>query len=97
MKENYKPWGIDITAFPEEGGIEEQLKFLIGFAILAPSGHNSQPWEFKIQDSKIFIFSNNARSLSQSDPVGRQLSIGIGCALENLKINPSLLVPTVTR
>ncbi|MEK7193692.1 MAG: hypothetical protein AAB652_02780 [Patescibacteria group bacterium] len=49
MKSNYAPWAIDIVVFPKEGAIEDQLRFLLGFAILAPSGHNSQLWSFKIQ------------------------------------------------
>jgi len=47
MKANYAAWGIDVNSFPQDGGIEDQLRFLIGFAILAPSGHNSQPWGVK--------------------------------------------------
>ncbi|MBI3589397.1 MAG: hypothetical protein HY093_03230 [Candidatus Liptonbacteria bacterium] len=43
MKENYAPWEIDVEAFPKKGSLDDQLKFLLGFAILAPSTHNSQP------------------------------------------------------
>lgn len=86
MKENYAPWAIDIGAFPEKGSVNEQLKFLLGFAILAPSGHNSQPWEFKIKNNSIEFWANKDRSLGKSDPEGRQTLISLGCALENLLI-----------
>lgn len=86
MKENYAPWSIGVDAFPEKGNLAEQLKFLLGFSILAPSGHNSQPWEFTIKNNSIEFWVNKDRALSKSDPEGRQTSIAIGCALENLLI-----------
>ena len=86
MGENYRPWSVDISSFPEKGFILDQLKFLLGFAILAPSGHNSQPWKFSIKDNKVSIFVSTERSLKESDPEGKQLCIGIGCALENFLI-----------
>ncbi|TSC82104.1 MAG: hypothetical protein G01um101420_634 [Parcubacteria group bacterium Gr01-1014_20] len=84
MKENYAPWAIDINSFPEQGGLRDQLKFLLGFVLLAPSGHNSQPWSLKIIDKSVEFWVNKDRSLAKSDPERRQLSIAMGCALENL-------------
>lgn len=43
---NYKAWEINEKNFPQDS--EEKLKFLINYAILAPSSHNTQPWLFKI-------------------------------------------------
>lgn len=86
VKDNYRPWIVDIRSFPEKGKLEDQLKFLLRFAILAPSGHNSQPWEFSVRDNSVSININQKRALSQSDPEGRQLLISIGCAIENLII-----------
>lgn len=86
MKENYRAWAIDVNDFPKEGSIEEQIKFLLGFAVLAPSGHNSQPWNFSIKENSLSLLVNQERSLSQSDPERRQLLIAFGCALENLLI-----------
>ena len=85
-KPNYQPWDIDVSAFPRDGKIEGRLKFLLGFAVLAPSGHNSQPWSFSIEADTISIWVNNERALIESDPTRRQLLIGMGCALENLLI-----------
>src|SRR3989344_3178557 len=86
MKENYDPWLIKIEDYPQEGSFKDQLKFLIGFGILAPSGHNSQPWQFRISSNQIDVFVDSNRSLTRSDPEKRQLLISIGCAIENILI-----------
>ena len=42
------PWDVREADFPTTGPPAEQLRFLLHYAVLAPSGHNSQPWLFKI-------------------------------------------------
>jgi nitroreductase len=37
------------TKFPEQSSPAEKLKFLLQYAVLAPSSHNTQPWLFRIQ------------------------------------------------
>jgi len=69
VRENYAPWGIDVNAFPEKGKLDDQLKFLLGFAILAPSGHNSQPWRFRVEGKKIWICNNPESDQSPYNPV----------------------------
>lgn len=86
MKKNYQAWHLKVSDFPEKGILRDQLIFLLRFAILAPSGHNSQPWNFIIENNVVDISVNEERSLSQSDPNRRQLLVSIGCALENFLI-----------
>lgn len=57
---------------------------LVAAAILASNAHNAQPWLFRIQDSRLDLFEDTSRSLGSLDPFGRELHIGLGCALENL-------------
>ncbi|MDO8590705.1 MAG: hypothetical protein Q7R65_01865 [bacterium] len=83
---NYKPWDLKISDFPENNDLRAQIIFLLRFAILAPSGHNSQPWEFQVKENNIFILVNKERSLAYSDPKRRQLLVGIGCLVENFLI-----------
>jgi hypothetical protein len=73
-------------AFPEGAAIETQLRFLLRFAILAPSAKNSQPWAFSVRDNKVFVVADLGRSHPISDPDRRELYIGVGCALENLVV-----------
>ena len=85
-KLNYYPWKIKIEEFPKNSTINEQIKFMLGFGVLAPSGHNSQPWKFQIEDNSLNIFVVPERALPASDPSGQQLCIGVGCLVENFCI-----------
>jgi hypothetical protein len=64
----------------------QQMKEIIRYATLAPSGHNTQPWKFSIDGNSIKIFPDFTRQLPVVDPDHRELYISIGCALENLVI-----------
>jgi len=65
---------------------ERQLKELIRFASLAPSGHNTQPWKFSMKRDAVYIYPDYARRLRVVDPDDHALFIGLGCALENLVV-----------
>lgn len=59
---------------------------LLHYATMAPSGHNTQPWKFRVEDNLILIFPDLSRRLPVVDPLDRELYISLGCALENLVI-----------
>ncbi|HEY8367775.1 MAG TPA: hypothetical protein VIM86_00490 [Thermodesulfobacteriota bacterium] len=62
----------------------ETMKRLIGYAVLAPSTHNTQPWRFAIDGPVVRILPDTSRRLPVVDPEDRELFISLGCALENL-------------
>ena len=62
------------------------MKALLRYAILAPSGPNTQPWEFSIKDNEISLIADFSRSLPSVDPNDRTLYISHGCLLTNLLI-----------
>jgi len=64
----------------------ELAKLLISFAVLAPSGHNSQPWQFQVSDNEIIITPNFSKRLDVVDGNDRELFISLGCAAENMMI-----------
>ena len=80
------PWTIDESEFPVTSPMAERLRFLIRYALLAPSSHNTQPWQFRINDDRIDVFMDERRWLKVADNDRRELHISIGCALENLLI-----------
>ena len=60
--------------------------FMIENACKAPSGHNTQPWLFKMKDAEIDIYPNFSEELPIVDPIHRELFVSLGCATENLCI-----------
>lgn len=81
--ENFSAWQLDVAEFDAQPP-EERRAFLIRFAVLAPSGHNSQPWKFVVDGDAITVSADMSRSLPQSDVNHRQLFLSVGCAVENL-------------
>ncbi|MBW3633716.1 MAG: nitroreductase family protein [Chloroflexi bacterium] len=81
-----EPWRVTERVFPTSGSAEEQLRFLLGYAILAPSSHNTQPWHFRIGESRVDLIADRSRGLSVVDPDDRELIISCGAALYNLRL-----------
>jgi nitroreductase len=79
-------WKISPQDFPRSDSIERQLRFLVGYAILAPSARNTQPWRFTVAGNTIQLFADLERGQPISDPDRRELYISLGCALENLLV-----------
>ena len=86
MQENYKAWEVKIEDFFHLKSNLERLRFLLNFAVLAPSSHNSQPWKFRVSENEILVEPNRDRALPSSDTNNRQLFISLGCAVENILI-----------
>ncbi len=82
----YDVWNVEEYEFPRHSTLEEKLKFLLNYAVLAPSLHNTQPWNFTVRNNEIQLHANRNRHLPVADPDARELYISIGCALENLLI-----------
>ena len=59
-----EPWAVSEDEFPKDGDAGEKLRFLVRYAILAPSGHNTQPWLFRVDDEAIELFADRARASS---------------------------------
>lgn len=79
-------WNINESSFPANSSQKDKLTFLLGYAILAPSSHNSQPWSFNVSDGEIEIYADRSRWLSVADPDRREMYLSLGAALENLMI-----------
>jgi len=73
MQENYRAWDIVIDDFYKLQSLREKIRFLVRFAVLAPSSHNSQPWKFAVGEKEIVIQPDFNRALPVSDANHRQL------------------------
>ena len=58
----------------------------IRYATLAASGHNTQPWRFRIGEGRIDILPDLARRTPVVDPDDHHLFVSLGCAAENLAL-----------
>lgn len=62
---------------------DPQLR-VVGAAVLAPSKHNSQPWEFRVQPGYIDVFTDVERHVGALDPLRNEMNFSVGCALTNM-------------
>jgi hypothetical protein len=72
--------------YPMRGTRREQLRFLIRYAILAPSTHNTQPWRFRVDGEGVEVWADPSRALRVIDKAQRQLIMSVGAALYNLRV-----------
>jgi nitroreductase len=77
-------WDISAGDYPDGAPLEARLRFLLRYAILAPSVKNTQPWSFRVDGRTVRIYADRTRRLTVTDPDCRELYISVGCALENL-------------
>lgn len=86
MRENYTAWKINIEDFYNLKNEIARIRFIVNFAVLAPSSHNSQPWRFKLKDQSISIFIDKERSLLIGDSENKLLAISLGAVIKNIEI-----------
>lgn len=86
LSDKLAAWNVQESDFPFTGNSYDQMKALLRYAVLAPSGPNTQPWKFSIKDDEISLIADLSRSLPSIDPTDRTLYISHGCLLTNLLI-----------
>ena len=59
-----------------------ELDVVLRYAGLAPSVHNTQPWQFTANGDVIEVRADRDRQLAFLDPTGRQLHLSCGAAVE---------------
>ena len=71
------------TAWQHAGQYDDPMRFALSHAILAPNPHNRQPWLVKLVNSnEAILYCDPSRHLPITDPLDRQITIGLGCFLE---------------
>ena len=79
-------WRVDADSYPAGSSMDEQIRFLLRYAVLAPSSHNAQPWEFAVGDGYVAVEGAEDRRLEEADPDGREHHMSLGCAVETLRV-----------
>ncbi|MEQ1716341.1 MAG: nitroreductase family protein [Hyphomicrobium sp.] len=62
------------------------IKECLRYATLAASGHNTQPWQFRIGEGQIAILPDLSRRTPVVDPDDHHLFTSLGCASVNLAL-----------
>lgn len=74
------PWGLI-------GSYDDPRKNALSYAILAPNPHNRQPWIISLDgDDGLTLYFDTDKQLPHTDPFDRQLTIGLGCFLELMRM-----------
>lgn len=74
----------DIWRHHDLGDAAHDYGMLVRYATLAASSHNTQPWRFSLERSRIRILPDLSRRCPAVDPDDHHLFASLGCAAENL-------------
>ena len=66
--------------------IPEHIQFVVSQAMLAPSGGNSQPWQFYYDREVLWLCHDKQRSYNLLDPNCTGAYLALGAALKNISI-----------
>ncbi len=86
MNPHLQPWSVSPDEFPADSFVSDRIEYLLQYAILAPSPHNTQPWMFRINTNDVEVYADLRRRLNVSDPEARELVMSCGAALLNLRV-----------
>ncbi|MDP1908435.1 MAG: nitroreductase family protein, partial [Hyphomicrobium sp.] len=75
-----RAWSIEPSDFPHNGTPREVLAFLVRYAVLAPSGHNTQPWRFVLSNTHVDVVADKSRALHMIDPHDREMIMSCAAA-----------------
>ncbi|MCH8551250.1 MAG: twin-arginine translocation pathway signal protein [Natronospirillum sp.] len=79
-----------LAPWAQAGQYTEPRRFALSHAILAPNAHNLQPWMVDLSEPGIVtLLPDPTRRLPATDPFDRQLTISLGCFLEQMTIAAS--------
>ena len=88
--------GYSVTRTPQNalapweaaGNYTEIRRRALSFALLAPNPHNRQPWMVDlVGDDEVVLYVDTTKLLQMTDPFSRQITIGLGCFLEVMRLS----------
>lgn len=86
MKDNYAAWQINPSEFSEDWSDLQKLQFFGRYAVLSPSGHNTQPWHFSHTDDSLLLKISTERKLPFSGKIAGEPYVSLGACLETLTL-----------
>ncbi|WP_062992207.1 Acg family FMN-binding oxidoreductase [Nocardia anaemiae] len=64
----------------------DTVRSALALAVRAPSVHNTQPWQWRVGDRTVHLYSDETRQLPLADPDGRDLLLSCGAALHHFRV-----------
>lgn len=62
----------------------------LSYALLAPNPHNRQPWLVDLREEGVVtLYVDTTKLLPETDPLNRQITIGLGCFLDLMRMAAS--------
>jgi hypothetical protein len=80
------PWQAAALEVAPAATFDEAVRAFVRAAVLAPSGHNTQPWSFAVRGEDVLVFADPERRLPVADPDDRELTMSLGAAVTNLRV-----------
>jgi hypothetical protein len=87
--------GLAVTRAPrtallpwqDAGSYDEPRRRALSWALLSPNPHNRQPWLADLStEGEVTLYVDTERLLPHTDPYNRQITIGLGCFLELMRM-----------
>jgi len=74
---------LEVTQMSAHFPDVETVRSALALAARAPSVHNSQPWQWRVGENSLHLYSDPALHLTHIDPDGRDLMLSCGGALHH--------------
>lgn len=79
-----------LLPWDQAGRGEDVRHRALSWALLAPNPHNRQPWLVDLRTpGEVALYVDTAKLLPHTDPYSRQITIGLGCFLELMRMAAS--------
>lgn len=76
-----------LAPWDNAGSHDDPRLHAMSYALLAPNPHNRQPWIAELHGTDgVTLYRDKQRDLPVTDPFGRQLTIGMGCFMELMRM-----------
>ena len=76
-----------LAPWAQAGAPQEARRRSLSYALLAPNPHNRQPWIADLGEADtVTLYADPDRMLPHTDPYARQITIGLGCFLELMRM-----------
>ncbi len=82
-----RPLRTALQPWSQAGTYDDPRMRALSWAILAPNPHNRQPWKVDLRTpGEAILYVDTDRLLPHTDPFSRQITVGLGCFLELMRM-----------